>query len=120
MIRERIPESMKTKRKKINFHEKFELQVDMFGDVIQKEKEINSYDLQSALRLPPTQFYKVQRAGLLKYNKTISYDKKTQVYSYCPFVPLTKHYSEMDMVALDNHKANLENKLYGNQEGLTA
>jgi len=89
------------KKNKINFRQRFEDQLDVFGEIIQRHKEINRYDLQKSLELSHNQFYQVQKDGLMKFSKTIAYDKKTKVYSYYPFVPIAKeYYSENEIERL--------------------
>jgi len=99
MVINNVPDFMRKKREKINFQERFENQINLFGEIIQQQKEIDSYHLQHALELTTKQFYYVQRASLLKFSKTISYNKKTQVYSYCSYVPY-KQYSQKQVERL--------------------
>ena len=72
---------------KRDFFQEFEDSVNLFGDIIQEKGQIASIDLQRSLKLTPTKFYQIKKASLQQFNKTISYDKAEQVFSYSPFIP---------------------------------
>jgi len=84
MTRRCFPKKTVPKR---DFYQEFEDTVNVFGDIIQEKREIFSIDLQRSLKLAPTKFWYVKTAGLQLFRKTISYDKKKQVFSYTPFIP---------------------------------
>ena len=61
--------------------------VEKMADIIQNSKNITRWSLFVLMALPQAQFYNIQRACLLKYNKTISYDKKAKAYCFCVYMP---------------------------------
>ena len=77
----------KKPHQKRDFFKEFDDSINLFFDIIHEKNQIASIDLQRSLTLTPTKFYKIQRAGLQQFNKTITYDKKKQVFSYTPFIP---------------------------------
>jgi len=83
--------------------EYFNDQINHFGDIVQKEISINYEKLRDAMNQTPDRFYKIQRASLSKFEKTITYNKKLKKFDYTAFSPLIKYSSKkLDLLLIRN------------------